>query len=401
MQTNLAAFIRDTDEGKEADTILRKCVHCGFCTATCPTYQLFGDELDGPRGRIYLIKQVLEGVAPSAATQLHLDRCLSCRSCESTCPSGVQYGRLVDIGRNVVESQVERTRLDRAGRWILRSIIPYRRRFGALLKIGQFLRPALPGPLKKATPPRAPAGYWPRNHHSRKMLVLNGCAQPEIAPDINAAAARVLDQLGIDLVSVEDGCCGALSYHLSAHREALDFMRRNIDAWWPHIEDGAEAIVMTASGCGVMVKDYGHLLRHDSAYAKKAATVSRLSKDISEILGMEDLGGLNPDVRRRVAFQSSCTLQHGQQLSGRVEQILESLGFSLTPVRDGHLCCGSAGSYSILNPGIAGHLKNRKLEALESGRPDVIATANIGCLLHLQGDAGVPVLHWINLVAES
>ena len=236
---------------------------------------------------------------------------------------------------------------------------------------------------------------------TEKMLVLNGCAQSAIAPDINAAAARVLDQLGIDLVSVEDGCCGALSYHLSAHREALDFMRRNIDAWWPHIEDGAEAIVMTASGCGVMVKDYGHLLRHDSAYAKKAATVSRVTRDISEILAREDLSGLNPDVGRRVAFQSSCTLQHGQQLSGRVEQILESLGFLLTPVRDGHLCCGSAGSYSILNPGIAGQLKNRKLEALESGQPDVIATANIGCLLHLQGDAGVPVLHWINLVAGS
>ena len=400
MQTKLADFIRDTEEGKEADTILRKCVHCGFCTATCPTYQLLGDELDGPRGRIYLIKQVLEGAAPSAATQLHLDRCLSCRSCETTCPSGVQYGRLLDIGRNVVESRVGRSKLERVRRMALRSIIPYRRRFGAFLKIGQLLRPMLPGPLKKATPPRLIAGHWPRNRHNRKMLVLNGCAQPAIAPNINAAAARVLDQIGIELVSVKDGCCGALSYHLSANEEALDFMRRNIDAWWPSIEDGAEAIVMTASGCGVMVKDYGHLLRHDPAYAKKAATVSNMTRDISEILGMEDLSGLKPDVNRRVAFQSSCTLQHGQQLSGRVEQILGSLGFSLTPVPDGHLCCGSAGSYSILQPKIAGQLKSRKLKALESGRPDVIATANIGCLIHLQGDTEVPVLHWINLVAE-
>jgi glycolate oxidase iron-sulfur subunit len=400
MQTKLADFIRDTDEGKEADTILRKCVHCGFCTATCPTYQLLGDELDGPRGRIYLIKQILEGAAPSAATQLHLDRCLSCRSCETTCPSGVQYGRLLDIGRNVVESRVGRSQRERVRRMVLRSIIPYRRRFGSLLKIGQLLRPALPGPLKKATPPRVIAGHWPHKRHQRKMLILNGCAQPAIAPDINAATARVLDQLGIELVSVEDGCCGALSYHLSAHEEALDFMRRNIDAWWPQIEGGAEAIVMTASGCGVMVKDYGHLLRHDPAYAKKAATVSQITRDISEILGMEDLSVLKPDVKRRVAFQSSCTLQHGQQLSGRVEQILGSLGFSLTPVPEGHLCCGSAGSYSILQPEIAGQLKSRKLKALESGQPDVIATANIGCLVHLQGDAEVPVLHWINLVAE-
>ena len=401
MQTNLAGFIRHTDEGKEANTILRKCVHCGFCTATCPTYQLLGDELDGPRGRIYLIKQVLEGIVPSAATQLHLDRCLSCRSCETTCPSGVGYGRLLDIGRSVVESRVERTHLDRVRRILLRSIIPHRNRFRALLKIGQFFRPVLPGAMKKTVPPGVPAGRWPGNKHRRKMLVLNGCAQPAIAPNINTAAAWVLDQLGIELVGVDDGCCGALSYHLSAHDEALNFMRANIDAWWPHIEHGAEAIVMTASGCGVMIKDYGHLLRRDPAYAERAATVSQLTKDLCEVLSTENLTGLQPDVNRRVAFHSPCTLQHGQQLSGRVEHILGALGFSLTPVPDAHLCCGSAGAYSLLNPTIAGQLKQGKLKALASGKPDVIATANIGCLAHLQSDSNIPVLHWINLLAQA
>lgn len=399
MQTNLADFIRDTEEGREADSILRKCVHCGFCTATCPTYQLLGDELDGPRGRIYLIKQVLEGAEPSSATRLHLDRCLSCLSCETTCPSGVRYGRLLDIGRIVVESKVERSAADRSLRRLLRFVIPYRNRFGALLKIGQFFRPALPGPLKASTPPRVDAGEWPAPVHGRKMLVLDGCAQPAIAPNINAASARVLSTLGIDLVRVQDGCCGALSYHMSANDEALDFMRQNIDAWWPHIEDGAEAIVMTASGCGVLVKEYGHILRNDPVYAEKAARVSALTRDLGEVLTNENLSNLKPDVSRRVAFHSPCSLQHGQKLKGGVERILAGLGFTLVSVPDSHLCCGSAGSYSILNPGIAGRLKKRKLSALESGQPDVIATANIGCLAHLQGGAAVPVVHWIDLIA--
>ncbi len=398
MQTNLADFIRDSEEGKEADSILRKCVHCGFCTATCPTYQLLGDELDGPRGRIYLIKQVLEGVDPSSTTQLHLDRCLSCLNCETTCPSGVKYGRLLDIGRTVVESRVERPAFERSLRSLLRSVIPYKERFGLLLKIGQFFRPALPGSLKASTPPKVEAGEWPKPRHDRKMLVLNGCAQPAIAPNINAAAARVLSRLGIDLLSVNDGCCGALSHHMSANEEALDFMRGNIDAWWPHIEDGAEAIVTTASGCGVLVKEYGHILRNDTAYAEKAAAVSDITRDLGEVLANEDLSGLKPDLSRRVAVHSPCSLQHGQKLPGGVERILVGLGFSLTSVPDSHLCCGSAGSYSILHPRIAGQLKKRKLTALESGQPDVIATANIGCLAHMWGDAAVPVVHWINLI---
>lgn len=402
MQTNLADFIRNTAEGREADAILRNCVHCGLCTATCPTYQLLGDELDSPRGRIYLIKQVLEGAIPSRPTQLHLDRCLTCRNCETTCPSGVQYGRLLDIGRNVVETQVGRLSHDKVIRKLLRLILPYRNRFGPMLRFGQMLRPVLPTSLKRMTPPYVAPTSWPEtDHHERKMMVLNGCVQPSIAPNINSDTARVLDQLGIGLIAVNDGCCGALSQHLNAPAEARNFMRQNIDACWPHIERGVEAIVSTASGCGVMVKEYAHLLGDDPVYAQKAETVSALTKDLSEILQAEDLNKLKPDSKRRVAFQSPCSLQHGQQLAGRVEHILTNLGFSLTAVPEAHLCCGSAGTYSILNPGIANTLKQKKLEALSSTKPDVIATANIGCLSHLQGDAEVPVVHWINLVAGA
>ena len=401
MQTNLADFIRNTAEGAEAESILRNCVHCGFCTATCPTYQLLGDELDGPRGRIYLIKQVLEGVTPSHATKLHLDRCLSCRSCETTCPSGVQYGRLLDIGRHVVETQVNRSVLDKAMRKVLRTILPYHNRFGPLLRIGQALRKFMPPALKKMTPPRVAPTAWPARRHEREMLVANGCVQPSLAPNINSDAAVVLDRIGIGLISANDGCCGALSHHLNEPAEALDFMRRNVDAWWPHLERGVEAIVSTASGCGVMLKDYGHLLRDDPDYAAKAAKVSALTRDISEIVAAENLENLKPDKTLRVAVQEPCSLQHGLKLAGRVEQILSDLGFTLAAVPDAHLCCGSAGTYSILNPAIATKLKKRKLEALSSNRPDVIATANIGCLSHLQGEAEVPVMHWISLLARS
>lgn len=401
MQTNLADFVRNTDAGIEADTILRNCVHCGFCTATCPTYQLLGDELDGPRGRIYLIKQVLEGVTPSRATQLHLDRCLTCRSCETTCPSGVQYGRLLDIGRHLVEARVERSPQDRAVRRLLRTILPYQNRFGPMLKFGQALRTFLPSSLKKMTPPRVAAIEWPDNHHKREMLVLNGCVQPSIAPNINSDAAVVLDRLGVRLVSVKDGCCGALSHHLNAPEEALNFIRRNIDACWPYIERGVEAVVSTASGCGVMVKDYGYLLRDDPVYADKAAKLSALVKDISEVLAVENLDAFKPGAARRVAFQSPCSLQHGQKLAGKVEGILTDLGYSLVSVPEAHLCCGSAGTYSLLNPGISKELRQRKLDALSTGRPDVIATANIGCLTHLQSEAEVPVVHWISLLAGS
>lgn len=401
MQTSLLDTVKNTPEGREADAILRACVHCGFCTATCPTYQLLGDELDSPRGRIYLIKQMLEGGPVTAKTQLHLDRCLTCRSCETTCPSGVQYGRLVDIGRSVVEERVPRSFKERAQRRILRALIPYPRRFAALLRAGQFLRPLLPAALRDKVPaPQAQgAARWPAPRHVRKMLVLDGCVQPSAAPTTNAAAARVLDRLGVSLIRASGaGCCGALSHHLSAHDEAQNFMRRNIDAWWPHVEAGAEAIVMTASGCGTVVKEYGLLLRNDAAYAAKAVRISALTKDISEVLAGENLAALAVKGRGKIAFHSPCTLQHGQAINGVVESLLRRSGYELAPVADAHLCCGSAGTYSILQPELSRQLRTNKLAALQAGAPETIVTANIGCQLHLQDDAAVPVKHWIELL---
>ena len=416
MQTSLAPFIKDTAEGREADAILRKCTHCGMCTATCPTYQLLGDELDGPRGRIYLIKQVLEGATPTAKTQLHLDRCLTCRACETTCPTGVRYGQLVDIGRYVVEARVGRTLVEFAWRCALNAVISRASLFGPLLKMGQLARPLLPSALKRRVPPAAaPAGPWPATVHARTMLVLEGCAQPSLSPATNAAAARVLDRLGISLVRAAGaGCCGAVSFHLNMQDTALDIMRRAVDAWWPHVEQGVEAIVMTASGCGVTVKEYGHLLQHDPAYAEKAQRISALTKDISEIIAAEgaNLKQLSTghlalstehsalSTRQRVAFHSPCSLQHGLKLNGTVETLLTSLGYSLTPVPDAHLCCGSAGTYSILQPELSRRLLDNKIAALESGAPTAILTANIGCQAHLQGATALPVRHWIEALDE-
>ncbi|MCR4301520.1 MAG: glycolate oxidase subunit GlcF [Sulfuricaulis sp.] len=401
MQTALADFIRDTDSGQEANAILRSCVHCGFCNATCPTYQILGDELDGPRGRIYLIKQMLEGADVTRSTLLHLDRCLTCRNCETTCPSGVRYGRLLEIGRELAEHKVSRPWTERLIRRILRGVIPYPARFTPLLRVGQLFRPLLPSFLKRSIPARRMAGPWPATAHARKMLVLEGCAQPGIAPNINVATARVLDRLGISLVAAPGaGCCGAASHHTSGLGEGLDFARRNIDAWWPHVEAGAEAVVMTASGCGVHVKEYGHLLRYDPGYVAKAERVSDLTRDISEILTQEDLWKLYSDVKpiMKVAFHSPCTLQHGQKLDGTVEKILRAAGLTLTAIPDAHLCCGSAGTYSILQKRLARQLLTNKVTALESGSPDVIATANIGCLAHLQGGSALPVRHWIEIL---
>ncbi len=400
MQTSLADFIKDTPSGREADAILRACVHCGFCNATCPTYQLLSDELDGPRGRIYLIKQALEGRSVTRKTQTHLDRCLTCRACETTCPSGVRYGQLLDIGREIIEHRVTRPYFERIARWMLRSVVPYPARFTPLLRLGQVLRPVLPQAVKRSIPRYIKRPAWPETKHKRTMLILDGCVQPAIAPPINAATARVLDKLGINVrVAPGSGCCGALSQHLSAPDEALNFMRRNIDAWWPYIAAGAEAIITTASGCGVLVKDYGRLLRADNTYAEKAARVSELAKDLSEILARENLAAFKPAVSRgKIAFHSPCTLQHGQKLNGTVETIISKLGFILTPVPDAHLCCGSAGTYSILQKDLSQRLLKNKLHALQSGSPDIIATANIGCLTHLQTQSAVPVRHWIELL---
>ena len=404
MQTTLSDALRTTPEGEVAERILRSCVHCGFCLATCPTYQILGNELDSPRGRIYLIKQVFEGHAPTAKTQLHLDRCLTCRSCETTCPSGVEYGKLLDIGRALVEAQVGRTRLDWLRRRTLKTLIPNPRLFTPLLKLGQRIRPFMPGTLKAKIPAPSASSRpeLPATEHPRKMLLLEGCAQPALAPDINAAAARVLDRLGITLfASPSAGCCGAVAHHLNDQDGGLDAMRRNIDAWLTHLDAGAEAVVMTASGCGVMVKEYGWHLRHDPAYADKAARVSAASKDLSEVL-LAESEKREPlpshAAHRKVAFHSPCTLQHGQKITGVVEALLTRAGFELTAVPESHLCCGSAGTYSLLQPEIAGALQTRKLANLQSGTPEMIVTANIGCQMHLQSGTSIPVRHWVELL---
>lgn len=406
MQTNLADFIKGTREGDEAEAILRACVHCGFCTATCPTYQLLGDELDGPRGRIYLIKQVLEGEEPTRKTQLHLDRCLTCRNCESTCPSGVKYGRLVDIGRKVVEERVARPLGDRVKRTTLKEFLPRGALFKPAFKAGQAARPLLPHSLRDKLQPARSAGAWPRREHARKMLALAGCVQPAMAPDINAATARVLDALGVQLIEApKAGCCGAVRYHMNDQDGGLQDMRRNIDAWWPYVDSGkVEAIVMTASGCGVTVKEYGHLLAHDPQYAEKAARISAMTKDLSEV--MQDFEGeigarLAGSIKERIAFHPPCTLQHGQQIRGKVEGVLRAAGVDVVLCADSHLCCGSAGTYSVLHPEIAHALRDRKVANLEATGAKEIVSANIGCITHLQSGTETPVTHWIELVDRA
>lgn len=409
METRLADFIRDTRAGKEAEAILRSCVHCGFCTATCPTYQLLGDELDGPRGRIYLIKQVLEGKPVTEKTRLHLDRCLTCRACETTCPSGVKYSRLLDIGRQVVEEKLPRSAGTALMRWALREVLPRPAIFGPAVKLGQALRPLLPTALADKLPPPSQGATkpWPSpSAHPRRMLALAGCVQPALAPNINAATARVLDKLGITLFEeAKAGCCGAVRFHLNDQEAAKNDMRCNIDAWWPHIEAGVEAIVVTASGCGVQVRDYGHALIDDAVYAKKAAKISELCRDPAEILTEQSeslLALLTGEKRERgkLAFHSPCTLQHGLKIRGVIEAFLSAVGYSLTLVADAHLCCGSAGTYSLLQPELSGKLRENKLAALSAMAPQVIATANIGCLTHLQAGSVLPVRHWIELIDE-
>ena len=409
MKTNISQQLLDTRQGREANDILRACVHCGFCTATCPTYQLLGDELDSPRGRIYLIKEILEGQKPTIETQKHLDRCLTCRSCESTCPSGVQYGRLVDIGRDIVEKNVSRSLLDNAKRNLLNKIIPNPKLFRPLLMIGRLAKPILPSSIKRKIPiPQQTKNNWPAASHTRKMLILDGCVQPTLAPNINIATARVLDNLGITVLRVsEAGCCGAVTHHLNKQEEAISHIKRNIDAWWPHIESGAECIVITASGCGTMLKDYGHLLTDDPEYAERAKKVSEMSKDIVEILNAEEdklnplLSKLKKNPSKTISFHSPCSLQHGQQIKGATEAILERAGFKLTSVTDPHLCCGSAGTYSILQPDLSQRLLKDKVRNLEAENPDTIVTANIGCLTHIQSGTKTRVQHWIELIDQE
>ncbi|MEI8169485.1 MAG: glycolate oxidase subunit GlcF [Rhodoferax sp.] len=422
MQTNLAPEYKGTADGDAAEAILRKCVHCGFCTATCPTYQLLGDELDGPRGRIYLMKQVLEGATPTRKTQVHLDRCLTCRNCESTCPSGVDYGHLLDIGRKLVDAKVPRPMGERALRWALKEGLPSPL-FAPAMALGQLVRPLMSTALKNKVPPKQAAGDWPTATHARKVLILLGCAQPAMAPNINSATARVFDAIGVQCVVVpKAGCCGAVKFHLNDQDGGKAEMRANIDAWWPHVQGsadtaGVEGIVMNASGCGVMVKDYGHILQDDPAYAAKAAQISELTKDVSEWLPelseklrdqLPHRDALSRDeaAQRTIAFHPPCTLQHGQQLRGGVEKYLGELGFNIKVTGcEAHLCCGSAGTYSVLNPDLSYQLRDRKLghlnETFGATPPDVIVSANIGCITHLQSGTATPVRHWIEVLDQA
>jgi len=408
MRTFLSEALMETPEGREADEILRACVHCGFCNATCPTYQLLADERDSPRGRIYLIKQMLENGTASRETQLHLDRCLTCRACETTCPSGVNYNRLLEFGRSVVESQVERPLTERLQREALLRTVPHTGRFRLLARLARPIRPFLPAALKKSVPAVAVAEPWPSRLHGRKVLLLEGCVQSVTAPRINLAAARVLDRLGIQALPAA-GCCGALSHHLSQQEQTHATARKNIDSWWPLIESGAEAVVLTASGCAPTVIDYGRMLKQDPEYADKAEQMSFMALDISAFLERQDLGQLGPahdpvhdpayNKEPLIAFHSPCTLQHGLKQAGSVESLLSRLGFRLASVPDAHLCCGSAGSYSILQRDLSQQLLKAKLENLEREQPAIIATANIGCLMHLQSGTDRPVKHWIELLA--
>ena len=408
MQTQLAPEYQNTPDGMAAEAILRKCVHCGFCTATCPTYQLLGDELDGPRGRIYLMKQVLEGHPPTRKTQLHLDRCTTCRNCESTCPSGVDYGHLLDIGRKLVDAKVPRPMLEKTVRWALKEGIPSPL-FGPAMAMGQLVRPLLPASLKGKVSPKQDSGAWPTRTHARKVLMLAGCAQPAMGPNINSSTARVLDAVGIQtVVAAKAGCCGAVKFHLNDQDGGKAEMRANIDAWWPHVQNGVEAIVMNASGCGVTVKEYGHILHDDTAYADKARRISELTKDLSELLPkmVEALNSAAPGLRERIAktapklaFHPPCSLQHGQKLKGGVEQHLSAMGFDIrTANNEPHLCCGSAGTYSVLHPKLAYQLRDRKLGHLEELHSEVIVSANIGCITHLQSGTQTPVKHWVEVL---
>lgn len=406
METRLASWIAGTAAGNEADAILRSCVHCGFCLATCPTYQLLGDELDSPRGRIYQIKQTLEGVPPTRETQIHLDRCLTCRSCETTCPSGVNYGHLVDIGRAIVSERVQRPVGERFARWLIRESVTRPKLFALAVRIGRLFAWALPRPMRDKLTRGAHPGELPRRSHPRKVLLLNSCVQTALAPAIDAATARVLDAVGIECVTArESGCCGALRHHMDDASGSVAEFRRNIDAWWPMLEAGeVEAIVINASGCAAQVKEYGRLLANDVQYAQKALRISAATRDLSQFL--PPLAGplrsrISAPGSARVAFHPPCTLQHGMRVRGVVEELLASFGAQLTAVPDAHLCCGSAGSYSLLQPELARELRTRKAAALSLGNPEVVLSANIGCIQHLQGAVPVPVRHWIEWLDEQ
>lgn len=403
MKTDLAREFVNDPQAQQAAELIRACVHCGFCTATCPTYQLLGDERDSPRGRIYLIQQMLEGQPVTRTSQLHLDRCLSCRACESTCPSGVQYAHLLDIGRAMVEQRVPRPAAERYRRALLNRVLPDARLFDAALGLGRMVRPLLPQRLRRSLPPAPAAAAWPGASHVRKVLLLEGCVQPALAPNINAALAQILDRLDIQALALL-GCCGAVSQHLSYGADARERMRRLIDTCWPLVDAGIEAIVVTASGCGAMLKDYGYLLRDDPDYAERAQRISALARDPVELLAplaSELVALLRIPLALPLVFQSPCSLQHGQRLKGAVEELLQALGCELLPVADAHLCCGSAGTYSLLQPQLSERLRAAKLANLTVGQPLLILSANIGCMHHLQAATELPLKHWLEFVADQ
>ncbi len=400
MQVELADFIKDTQTGNEIEGILRSCVHCGFCNATCPTYNLLGAELDGPRGRIYQIKNFVESGTVTDSVQSHLDRCLTCLSCTTTCPSGVKYNHLIDIARELVEQRIERSVVQQFIRGVLKTTLPFKQRFSFLMRLAWLLRLVLPKVLKNRIPAKQNQVDVKADTFNRKVLILEGCVQPTLTPLTNQALVTIFNRLGIEVVHANGAdCCGAVSQHLMEPMTAIKFMQANIDAWWPHIEDGIEAVIVTASGCGVMVKDYGWYLRNDEQYRDKAEIISAMCKDPVEILESENTDGFTTHSDLRLVFQSPCSLQHGQKLQNRTEALLTRLGYTLLPVADAHLCCGSAGTYSILHSEISGQLKAKKINNLHNQNPDVILTANVGCQTHLQSSTNTPVIHWLELLA--
>lgn len=401
MDITVAKRFAHLERAQDAADIVRNCVHCGFCTATCPTYLLLGDESDSPRGRIYLIRELLEKGSASVKTRTHLDRCLLCRACETTCPSGVRYSRLLETGRDLLEQVQPRPGINTLRRKTVAKALVQTPLIDAVVKTGVRGRKLLPQSIRKQLPASLPDTPWPVARHQRKMLALNGCVQGALSPQTNLSAANLLDSIGISLLrESKTGCCGAVGLHTSDHTMGLQHARQRIDLWWPLIDEGIEAIVFTASGCGVTIKDYGYLLKDDPDYADRAARVSELAKDISQVV-FENIAQLdqNTGQGRKIAFHPPCTLQHGLKLSGTVETILSSVGFDLLAVNNSHLCCGSAGTYSIFQPDISRQLRANKLEALQLHQPEIIATANIGCQQHLRTGADVDVVHWIELLA--
>ncbi|GGE91256.1 glycolate oxidase subunit GlcF [Stappia taiwanensis] len=423
MQTNFSIHQLADPHVAEAEAILRKCVHCGFCTATCPTFALLGDELDSPRGRIYLIKDMLENDRPAdARTVKHIDRCLSCLSCMTTCPSGVHYMHLVDHARVHIEKTYRRPLGDRLVRGMLAAVLPDPGRFRLALRGARLARPlaglvgSLGGPFRRLgamlelAPARIPArskmtapGQFPAEAEAGRkgrVALLTGCAQPVLAPGINAAAIRLLTRAGVEVVLPEgEGCCGALVHHLGKEEPALEAARRNVDAWMREIEgEGLDAILVTASGCGTTIKDYGFMLRLDPAYAEKAERVSALARDVTEYLTTLELPAPAAPVGLTVAYHSACSMQHGQKITREPKDLLAAAGFALRDIPEGHLCCGSAGTYNILQPELARRLRDRKIANIETTQPDLIATGNIGCMTQIGGGTELPIVHTVELL---